>query len=101
MQHTMPFRVEPAHPVPDDAVPGDPAPASHQRPSAPMVTVARGPHLGTLVLGVFWLLIAVAIFGLNARELDVDLQASVPIVIASVGGGLLLIGGLGLLIRKK
>lgn len=107
---TMPFRVEPATPVPDDAVNPDapsgesrPGPASHPAPSypAPLVTVHTGPRPGTVMLGLLALLVAAFVVVRNATSLHLDLAKDGPMIVAGVGGLLLLVGLTGVLLGLR
>ncbi|MDN5790505.1 MAG: hypothetical protein L0H25_06520, partial [Micrococcales bacterium] len=90
---TRPFRVEPAAPVPDDAVspdvpqaeslpqqeradvtpsgPTHPAPASWQGGPA-LVTVRKGPRPATILLGLLSILVAAFAFVHNLTDARID-----------------------------
>lgn len=118
---TMPFRVEPAAPVPDDAVSPDepqtetppqrewadaaqpgptyPTPAGRQGGPA-LVTVRKGPWPGAIMLGLLSILVAAFAFVHNLTDARIDLAAHGPLVIAAVGVLLLVVGLTGVLLGR-
>lgn len=118
MADPTPFRVEPATPVPDDAVaegarlphlppppastpdPSWPAPVVSQpaRPWAgqpaptPLVTVRKGPRPGSIMLGLLTLLVAAYILVANLTDADLSFRMVGPSMIGAFGGMLLLVG---------
>lgn len=122
---TMPFRVEPAVPVPDDAVNPDagetqalPAP-QWEPPVAPppspqpawtqpaaqgataLVTVRTGPRPSTIVLGLFSLIVAALVLVRNLTGLQLDLAVNGPIIVAVIGGLLVVTGLFGVALGRR
>ncbi|MDV3220361.1 hypothetical protein [Intrasporangium sp.] len=111
-----PFTVEPATPVPDDAVraaegapslphlqspppPAQPvAPAPQwSPPSQGLVRVRRGPLPLTIMLGLLSIIVAGFVFVTNLAGRDLDMRTMGPMVFASFGGLLLVVGLIGVL----
>ena len=106
---TIPFKVEPATPVPDDAVrpdtelapPPPPVPAAQHHPApqqqqAPgLVTVRRGPLPMTIMLGLLSLIVAGYVLTRNIFGADLDLSVAGPTMFGVLGGLLLLVGLIG------
>jgi len=107
---TIPFKVEPATPVPDDAVRPDtelgppppptglPAPhhpAPQQPQSPPLVTVRRGPLPMTIMLGLLSLIVAGYVLARNIMGADLDLSVAGPTMFGVLGGLLLVVGLIG------
>lgn len=120
-EHGMPFRVTPAHPVPDDrvapaadatvllpALPGD-APATRSEPvgrpgSPPPGATAswrRGPAPGAVLLGLACVLVAVRVILAQVASAQLDLSLVGPLSIGVVGAVLLVVGLLGLVVRSR
>ena len=125
---TMPFRVEPAIPVPDDAVNPDagetqtlPAP-QWESPVAPppstqpawtqpastfsqgapgLVSVRTGPRPGTIVLGLLSLIVAALVLVRNLTGLQLDLAVNGPIIVAVIGGLLVVVGLFGVALGRR
>ena len=110
-----PFRVEPATPVPDDAVaegarlphlpppttsapdpswpaPTVPAPAPQPAPRPALVTVRKGPRPGSIMLGLLTMLVAAYILVANLTNADLSFRMVGPSMIGAFGGMLLLVG---------
>ena len=115
---TMPFRVEPAAPVPDDAYNPDAADAGHWgQPAAPpssapqarqppvptpaLVTVRTGPRPGTVLLGLLSILVAAFVVVRQTTDLTPNLGQLAPAIIAAVGVLLLLVGLTGVLLGRR
>jgi hypothetical protein len=116
-----PFRVEPATPVPDDALqpegdttalPSLPTPPPSTRstasgpaaPSAPsgpprqgLVTVRRGPLPMTIMLGLLSLIVAGYVLATNLMGADFDMRVAGPTMFGSFGGLLLIVGLVGVI----
>lgn len=108
-----PFRVEPATPVPDDAVttqptapvgPPPPDPAS-RRPDPvahrPLVTVQKGPRPGTVLLGLLALVVAGYVIVTNVTGAQVDLARTGPSLVGALGILLLLVGIAGVVLGRR
>jgi hypothetical protein len=110
-----PFRVEPATPVPDDAVaegallphlpppttsapdpswpaPTVPASAPQPAPRPALVTVRKGPRPGSIMLGLLTMLVAAYILVANLTNADLSFRMVGPSMIGAFGGMLLLVG---------
>ena len=113
-----PFRVQPASPVPDDAVaegarlPHLPPPGSQPDPSWPApvlpqaatqpapqpaprpvpVTVHKGPRPGSIMLGLLSMLVAAYVLVANLTDADLSVRMVGPMMIGALGGMLLLVG---------
>lgn len=113
-----PFRVQPASPVPDDAVaegarlPHLPPPGSQPDPSWPapvlpqaapqpapqpaprpvLVTVRKGPRPGSIMLGLLSMLVAAYVLVANLTDADLSVRMVGPMMIGALGGMLLLAG---------
>lgn len=107
-----PFRVEPATPVPDDAVaPEWPPPAaravhSHSADSGdphgrPLVTVATRPRPAAVLFGLISLLVALYVILDNLTDLDLNLRTAGPAVFGGLGGLLVLVGLLGVAANRR
>lgn len=114
-----PFKVEPATPVPDDALhpddepsppphfqmmPPPPAPAAAAPPqwAAPsrspgLVTVRRGPLPMTIMLGLLSIIVAGFVLVTNLAGADFNLRAVAPMMFGSFGGLLLIVGLIGII----
>ncbi|GAA2021259.1 hypothetical protein GCM10009740_07260 [Terrabacter terrae] len=112
-----PFRVEPARPVPDDAVragselPHLPPPAAppsgptgapswsapEPAPRPALVTVHKGPRPATVMLGLLTVLVAAYLLLANLTRVDLGFSFTGPAVIGAFGGMLLLVGIAGVL----
>lgn len=113
-----PFRVEPATPVPDDAVspdeitaglpglatpprsvgPETPVPAAPSAPHAQgLVTVRRGPLPLTIMLGLLSLIVAGYVLATNLLGADFDMRVAGPTVFGTFGGLLILVGLVGVI----
>ena len=110
-----PFRVEPATPVPDDAVaegarlphlpppttsapdpswpaPVVPTPAPQPAPRPALVTVRKGPRPGSIMLGLLTMLVAAYVLVANLTDADLSFRMVGPSMIGAFGGMLLLVG---------
>jgi hypothetical protein len=102
-----PFRVEPATPVPDDAVaegsllphlpppnqPNQPAwPVQQPAPRPALVTVHKGPRPATIMLGLLSILVAAYVLVANLTDADLSFRMAGPTMIGAFGGMLLLVG---------
>lgn len=103
-----PFRVEPATPVPDDAVsegsalphlppptsqPAQPYPAYQEpAPRPALVTVRKGPRPGSIMLGLLSMLVAAYVLVANLTDADLSFRLVGPTMIGAFGGMLLLVG---------
>ncbi|WP_147065238.1 hypothetical protein [Terrabacter aerolatus] len=106
-----PFRVEPASPVPDDAVaagsrlphvappgvqPVPPVPQTHPAPQpAPrpaLVTVNKGPRPATIMLGLLSVLMAAYVLVANLTDAQLSVRMIGPTMIGAFGCMLLLVG---------
>jgi hypothetical protein len=99
-----PFRVEPATPVPDDAVaegsllphlppPNQPnQPAQQPAPRPALVTVHKGPRPATIMLGLLSILVAAYVLVANLTDADLSFRMAGPTMIGAFGGMLLLVG---------
>jgi len=110
-----PLRVEPATPVPDDAVaeeahlphlpppttsapdpswpaPVVPASAPQPAPRPALVTVRKGPRPGSIMLGLLTMLVAAYILVANLTDADLSFRMVGPSMIGAFGGMLLLVG---------
>jgi len=113
-----PFRVQPASPVPDDAVaegarlphlpplgsqpdPSWPAPVLPQAAPQPapqpaprpvLVTVRKGPRPGSIMLGLLSMLVAAYVLVANLTDADLSVRMVGPMMIGALGGMLLLVG---------
>ena len=110
-----PFRVEPATPVPDDAVaegarlphlpppttsapdpswpaPTVPTPAPQPAPRPALVTVRKGPRPGSIMLGLLTMLVAAYVLVANLTDADLSFRMVGPSMIGAFGGMLLLVG---------
>lgn len=115
-QGPAPFKVEPATPVPDDAVrataeaPALPKPQTPPPPPQPvttapqwsppgqgLVTVRRGPLPLTIMLGLLSIIVAGFVLVTNLAGRDFDMRVMGPMVFASFGGLLLVVGLIGVL----
>ncbi len=122
-QGPAPFRVEPATPVPDDAVSPDdgdtralpslqvPPAASSTQPGAPilqpsppasargqgLVTVRRGPLPMTIMLGLLSLIVAGYVLVTNLMGADFDMRVAGPAMFGTFGGLLLVVGLVGVI----
>lgn len=113
-----PFKVEPATPVPDDAVQPDdePSPPPHVQmmpPPAPqpaaatpqwapprspgLVTVRRGPLPMTIMLGLLSIIVAGFVLVTNLAGADFNMRAMGPMMFGSFGGLLLIVGLIGII----
>jgi hypothetical protein len=105
MPAATPFRVEPATPVPDDAVtegsalPHLPPPTAQPYPAyqepAPrpaLVTVRKGPRPGSIMLGLLSMLVAAYVLVANLTDADLSFRLVGPTMIGAFGGMLLLVG---------
>ena len=111
-----PFKVEPATPVPDDAVhpdeprqppqvqmmPPPPAPAAAAPQWAPprspgLVTVRRGPLPMTIMLGLLSIIVAGFVLVTNLAGADFNMRAVGPMMFGSFGGLLLIVGLIGII----
>lgn len=93
-----PFRVEPATPVPDDVV----APRRSREPAPqPLVTVAKGPRRGTVLLGLASLLVAAYVIVGNLTSIDLDLRTAGPFVFGAAGALLVAVGLVGVLAGRR
>lgn len=99
-QATAPYRVEPAVPVPDDTVRPDHRFGREPAPT-PLVTVARGPRLGTVLLGLLALLVAAWALVGNLTDLDLEPRTAGPVAIGGVGLLLLVLGLVGLVVSRR
>ncbi len=104
-QATAPYRVEPASPVPDDTVRPDGA-GNEARPNrapapTPLVTVARGPRLATVLLGLLALLVAAWALVGNLSGVDLEPRTAGPVAIGGVGLLLLVLGLVGLVVSRR
>ncbi|WP_028785705.1 hypothetical protein [Terracoccus sp. 273MFTsu3.1] len=112
---STPFRVEPATPVPDDAVaagarlphlpppttsapdpswpaPTVPTPAPQPAPRPALVTVRKGPRPGSIMLGLLTMLVAAYILVANLTDADLSFRMVGPSMVGAFGGMLLLVG---------
>ena len=110
-----PFRVEPATPVPDDAVaagaqlphlppptvsspdptwpaPVVPQPAPQPDPRPALVTVRKGPRPGAIMFGLLTMLVAAYLLVANLTDADLSFRMVGPSMIGAFGGMLLLVG---------
>jgi len=113
-----PFKVEPATPVPDDAVHPDdetsPAPHVEMMPLPPaqpaaatphwapppnsgLVTVRRGPLPMTIMLGLLSIIVAGFVLVTNLAGADFNMRAMGPMMFGSFGGLLLIVGLIGII----
>ncbi|MCU1536538.1 MAG: hypothetical protein JWP82_889 [Humibacillus sp.] len=92
-----PYRVEPAVPVPDDLRVEDPSPAP--APRAP-VQVRRGPRPGSVVLGLLCMLVAGYVVAANTSATHLELRVVGPVLVAALGGLLLLVGLVGVVVGR-
>ena len=118
---TMPFRVEPATPVPDDAVSPDAEPDLTQTQALPhlsvpptgsayphdpaldlgRVTVRTGPRPGTVMLGLLALLVAAFAVVRNTTSVRLDFANDGPVIVAGIGVLLLIVGLTGVLLGRR
>jgi hypothetical protein len=105
----VPFRVEPDAPVRDDA-PRAPAAPLPQHPaathapaptSAPLVTVAKGPRPGSILLGLLTMVVAAWVLVVNLTGAQVDLERVGPLAIGGLGVLLLVIGLVGVIVGRR
>jgi hypothetical protein len=106
-QHTTPFRVEPATPVPDDVTkPAGEASTALPPPSLttptypsyaqqPLVTVAKGPRPFTVMLGLLSMIVAGYVLAMNLTTTDLDLRVLGPTTFGALGGLLVFVGLIG------
>lgn len=109
----VPFRVEPDTPVRDDVPrtsdphlppPQHPAPvAAHgSAPTpAPLVTVAKGPRPGTVLLGLLTMVVSAWVLVVNLTGAQLDLERVGPLAIGGLGVLLLLIGLVGVVVGRR
>ncbi|GAA2473023.1 hypothetical protein [Terrabacter carboxydivorans] len=108
---STPFRVEPATPVPDDAIAAgarlphvappeaQPVPPVQQAQPAPqpaprpaLVTVNKGPRPATIMLGLLSVLMAAYVLVANLTDAHLSVRMIGPTMIGAFGGMLLLVG---------
>lgn len=106
-----PFRVEPAAPVPDDAVsdtahlphlppttvsqpdPSWPAPvAAYEAPRPALVTVRKGPRPGSIMFGLLTMIVSAYILVANLTDAELSFRLVGPPMIGAFGGMLLIVG---------
>lgn len=106
----VPFRVEPDAPVRDDVPrapdthlppPQHPAPTHGPAPTPALVTVARGPRPGTVLLGLLTMVVAAWVLVVNLTGAQVDLERVGPLAIGGLGLLLLVIGLIGLVVGRR
>ena len=114
MPTVTPFLVEPASPVPDDAVsdaehlphmppagtpdPSWPSPAAvEQTPRPALVTVRKGPRPGSIMFGLLTIIVSAYIVLSNLSDADLSFRLVGPPMIGAFGGMLLLVGLAGVL----
>ncbi|MEO6997594.1 MAG: hypothetical protein ABI112_05875 [Terracoccus sp.] len=104
-QQSAPYRVEPSTPVPDDRVSPESFPPPRTGVAAeqhrPLVTVARGPRPGTVLFGLFSILVAAYVLIDNLGGADLDLRQNLPAALGAVGALLLLVGLVGVVATRR
>ena len=112
-----PYRVEPATPVPDDAVadteaadhrstvPHVPSPTgsapdpawpppvvAHEAPRPALVTVRKGPRPGSIMFGLLTMIVSAYVLVANLTNADLSFRLVGPPMIGAFGGMLLIVG---------
>jgi hypothetical protein len=114
----VPFRVEPDAPVRDDTPRASetppqypppqysqhsapPSPAHAPAPTPALVTVAKGPRPGTVLLGLLTMVVAAWVLVVNLTGAQLDLERFGPLAIGGLGVALLLIGLVGVMVGRR